>query len=219
MSGERPGYDDKLAQILRTAAAIFADKGYHRASIRDISRAAGISLSGLYHYVDSKETLLYLIQDHCFGTVLENLERLLADEADPQRKLYLLVENHLRFFASNMKEMKVLSHEADSLTGEYRRVVNAKKKRYTEICESILVELRPAGSPTDLRTATFSLFGMLNWIYTWYAPERDVPVADLAADMSRLFLRGFLAAAEPALPVGAPDRTPGGDPNPSIWRR
>ena len=76
MSGERPRFDEKLALILRTAAAIFADKGYHRASIRDISRATGISLSGLYHYFDSKETLLFLIQDHCFGTVLDNLEHL-----------------------------------------------------------------------------------------------------------------------------------------------
>lgn len=218
MSGERPRFDDKLAQILREAAVVFADKGYHRASIRDISRATGISLSGLYHYVESKETLLYLIQDHCFGTVLEDLDRLLTGVDDPRVRLQLLIENHLRFFAGNMKEMKVLSHEADSLTGEHRRRVNVKKKRYTKICERILEALRPADHPIDLRAATFSLFGMLNWIYTWYTPGRDVPVAELADDMSQLFLRGFLAGAEPALPMGAADRAPG-EPSPSIWRR
>src|SRR5262245_28340956 len=129
MTDQRVTYDDKLAHILRTAAAIFAEKGYHEASIRDISRATGVSLSGLYYYFSSKEELLYLIQDHCFTTVMENLDRLLEQESDPLRRFRLMVENHLRFFANNMKEMKVLSHELDSLRGEFQEVVDGKKQR------------------------------------------------------------------------------------------
>ncbi|MBI4409778.1 MAG: TetR/AcrR family transcriptional regulator [Gemmatimonadetes bacterium] len=213
---EEPRHDDKLARILRTAAAIFADKGYHEASIRDISRATGISLSGLYYYFRSKEELLFLIQDHCFGTVLDNLERLLEGVMDPHRRLRLLVENHLRFFVSNMKEMKVLSHEAGSLTGDYRKRVNEKKRRYTELCTATLQELRPA-SPIDLRVATFALFGMMNWIYNWYHADRDVPVAELAEDLSQLFLQGYLGDAG-LVPAGAAERAPG-EARPSIWRR
>jgi AcrR family transcriptional regulator len=213
MGAGRPGYDEKLATILRAAAAVFAEKGYHQASIRDISRATGVSLSGLYYYVRSKEELLFLIQDHCFGTVLENVERLLGGETDPRRRLRLFVENHVRFFVNNMREMKVLSHEADSLSGEYRRRVQAKKKKYTDLCMSILEELRPADSPIDPRVATFALFGMLNWIYNWYHPGRDVPVAELADGFSRLFLQGCLSPAS-----GAAEAMPG-EPTPSIWRR
>ncbi len=87
MSEPRQAYDEKLARILQTAAAIFADKGYHDTSIRDISRATGISLSGLYYYFRSKEELLFLVQDHCFGTVLDEALRVLAAEPDPQGKL------------------------------------------------------------------------------------------------------------------------------------
>jgi len=222
MRQDRPGYDEKLATILRAAAAVFAEKGYHQASIRDISRATGVSLSGLYYYVRSKEELLFLIQDHCFGAVLENLERILGETEDPRVRLRLLVENHVRFFASNMQEMKVLSHEADSLSGEFRRRVNAKKKRYTDLCMGILQELRPAGSRIDLRVATFGLFGMLNWIYNWYHPGRDVPVEELADGFCRLFLQGYLAAGSDstgaALPAGAVEAMTAGH-GPSIWRR
>src|SRR5215210_4171661 len=77
MTDERSAYDEKLESILRTAASIFAEKGYHQASIRDIARATGVSLSGLYYYFDSKEELLFLIQDHAFGTLTGNLERML----------------------------------------------------------------------------------------------------------------------------------------------
>src|SRR5687768_4380360 len=134
----RPNYDDKLALILRAAAAMFAEKGYHEASIRDIARATGVSLSGLYYYFNSKEELLFLIQDHAFGTLVGNLERLLEGEAQPLRRLRILMENHLRYFVANKAEMKVLSHEAEALTGDFRRRVNAKKRRLTEIAMEIL---------------------------------------------------------------------------------
>jgi AcrR family transcriptional regulator len=213
---ERSRYDEKFDRILKAAAAVFADKGFHRASIRDVSRASGVSLAGLYYYVASKDELLFRIQDHCFGTLVDDAERVLSGVEDPEHRFYHFVENHLRYFVGNMKEMKVLSHEAASLEGEYRRIVNQKKRRYADLCASLLSALRPEGSPIEQRVATFSLFGMLNWIYNWYRPERDVPVGELAVEMCRLFLDGFLGAGEPARrmgPPGAPEA-----PGPSIWR-
>ena len=214
MPEARTAYDEKLESILRTSAAIFAEKGYHQASIRDIARATKVSLSGLYYYFSSKEELLFLIQDHAFGTLDETLDRLLEGVGDPHRRLRLLVENHLRYFVNNMAEMKVLSHEAESLTGEYRDRVNARKRRLTERAMSILEELNP-GSGIDLRVATFSLFGMMNWLYNWYRPGRDVPVEQLAAQMSLLFLGGYLQQGG-AVPASAREAAPG-DARPSIW--
>jgi TetR/AcrR family transcriptional regulator, cholesterol catabolism regulator len=214
MSHERSAYDEKLESILRTAARIFSEKGYHQASIRDIARATRVSLSGLYYYFQSKEELLFLIQDHAFGTLLRNLEVLLQGVEDPHRRIRLLIENHLRYFVTNMAEMKVLSHEADSLTGEFRSQVNAKKRRLTEIAMEILSELKP-NSELDLRVSTFALFGMMNWLYNWYRPGRDVPVERLAEDVSRLFLGGFLQDAS-TLPAAAREAVPG-ESRPSIW--
>ncbi|HYW09214.1 MAG TPA: TetR/AcrR family transcriptional regulator [Longimicrobium sp.] len=215
MTDERSAYDEKLESILRTAATIFAEKGYHQASIRDIARGTGVSLSGLYYYFKSKEELLFLIQDHAFGTLLANLERLLGGEADPQRRLRLLVENHLRYFTANTAEMKVLSHESDSLTGDYRRGVNAKKRRLTEIALEILRELRPEGD-IDARVATFALFGMMNWLYNWYRPESDVSVEKLVDDIHCIFVQGFLPHGAP-LSDAARTSAPG-DTHPAMWR-
>src|ERR1700745_2193166 len=95
-------YDRKLEHILRNSARIFAAKSYHSTSMRDISRATGVSLAGLYHYCKSKEELLFLIQDHCFERVLERLEQRLEGVEDPIAKLGIFIENHLSFFAANM---------------------------------------------------------------------------------------------------------------------
>ena len=53
----------KLQHILSISAQTFADHGFEGTSIRDISRATGVSLSGLYYYFESKQKLLYLIQN------------------------------------------------------------------------------------------------------------------------------------------------------------
>src|SRR5918992_1025775 len=133
-------YDQKLEFILRTAARRFAEKGYHSTSMRDISRETNVSLAGLYYYCKSKEELLFLIQDNCFGRVLERLEERLREVDDPLGRLRIFIENHLSFFAANMSEMKVLSHEAESLAGDLHAHVSTKKDNYTRLARKILKE-------------------------------------------------------------------------------
>ena len=189
-------YDQKLEFILRNAARIFAEKSYHSTTMRDISRATGVSLAGLYHYCKSKEELLFLIQDNCFGRVLERLEERLQEASDPLSKLRIFIENHLSFFAANMAEMKVLSHEAESLAGELHSHVSTKKDKYTKLARRILKEIQQeqkAGSQVDLTVATYALFGMMNWIYNWYDPRGKLKVSQLVDNVTRLFLHGFVA--------------------------
>jgi AcrR family transcriptional regulator len=187
-------YDQKLVFVLKTSAAIFADKGYHRTSIRDIARATKMSLSGLYYYFSSKEELLYLIQDYCFSTVIGDCKRLLQGVEDPVARLKLLIENHLNYFVNNMNEMKVLSHEANSIGGDFFRKINSKKRQYVDLVMELLEEIARHRGVTaiDLRVAAFSLFGMMNWIYNWYSPRKDVDVEGLSRNITRLFLSGFV---------------------------
>jgi AcrR family transcriptional regulator len=187
-------YDQKLEFILRTAARIFAEKSYHSTSMRDISRATNVSLAGLYHYCKSKEELLFLIQDNCFGRVLERLEERLLEVEEPIAKLGIFIENHLSFFAANMSEMKVLSHEAESLRGELYTHVSTRKDKYTKLARKILQEVQDSSQnkqPIDLTVATYALFGMMNWIYNWYDPQGKLKVNDLAQHLTQLFVGGF----------------------------
>lgn len=194
-------YDQKLELILRTAARIFAEKSYHSTSMRDISRATGVSLAGLYHYCKAKEELLFLIQDNCFGRVLERLKERLTSTNDPLDKLHLFIDNHLAFFAANMAEMKVLSHESASLAGEMFENVSGKKEEYTQLARRILSEVQQTLAPEhrqiDLTVATYALFGMLNWIYNWYDPRGQLTVTQLVENSTRLFMFGFLHQSKP----------------------
>ena len=210
-------YDQKLEFILRTAARIFAEKNYHSTSMRDISRETNVSLAGLYHYCKSKEELLFLIQDNCFGRVLERLEQRLEDVEDPITKLGIFIENHLSFFAANMSEMKVLSHEAESLRGDLYAHVSTRKDKYTKLARLILREVqtsRENQQSVDLTVATYALFGMMNWIYNWYDPSGKLKVDDLAQHLTQLFLRGFAPGLQPVSSTVLPKH----QDDLSIWR-
>ena len=217
MPNDLSRHDQKLELILRTSARIFAEKSYHSTSMRDISRATGVSLAGLYHYCKSKEELLFLIQDHCFGRVLERVEERIRGVSDPFEKLRIFIDNHLSFFAANMAEMKVLSHEAESLAGDLHAKVSTRKEKYAKLARRILRDIQEsqtAKSRIDLTVATYALFGMMNWIYNWYDPSGKLSVNQLVDNITNLFLHGFLASEVEPFAL-TKSRTSG---NVNVWR-
>src|SRR5258708_28583680 len=187
-----PDSNPQLGKILDHATEVFCDKGYQGASMRDIARATGMSLAGMYHYLGSKERLLYLIQKHTFSTILGRLRDQLEAIFDPEQGIRVFILNHLEYFLEHQQAMKVLSHEDEALEGEYGHEIAEIKRKYYRICLDLLDRYRKEkGLQFDCRTAVLSLFGMMNWIYTWYSPRQDGNADRLARDMGNLFFRGI----------------------------
>ncbi|HTW60080.1 MAG TPA: TetR/AcrR family transcriptional regulator [Terriglobales bacterium] len=192
--GPASRYDKRLAEILTHATEVFCKKGYEGASMRDLSRASGMSLAGLYYYFESKERLLYLIQKHTFTTIVQRLKARLEGVSDTEERIRIFILNHLEYFLANQAAMKVLSHEAEVLKNGFGSEVAAIKREYYRICVGLLDELKRARAlQFSTRIAVLSLFGMMNWIYTWHNPRVDADAASLAGEMGDVFLRGVTA--------------------------
>jgi len=184
-------YRRRLRQVLDHATKVFCEKGYEGASMRDLSRAAGLSLAGLYHYFGSKERLLYLIQKHTFTTILERLKARLSGSEHPEQQIRVFIQNHLEYFLANQQGMKVLSHEDEALKNRLGAEIRAIKREYYRICVELMDALKCEHNlECDSRTAVMSLFGMMNWIYTWYNPRVDGSAEELALKMGDIFLSG-----------------------------
>jgi AcrR family transcriptional regulator len=186
-------YDRRLAEILTHATQVFCKKGYEGASMRDLSRESGMSLAGLYYYFESKERLLYLIQKHTFTTIVQRLKTRLAGVSDSEDRIRIFILNHLEYFLANQAAMKVLSHEAEVLKNDFASEVAAIKREYYRICVGLLDDLkRERDLRFSTRIAVLSLFGMMNWIYTWHNPRVDADAASMAREMGDFFLRGVM---------------------------
>lgn len=190
-------FDQRLEALLAAAARTFAERGYHPTSMRDLARASGFSLAGMYHYVEGKQELLFLIQDRTFGRVLEGARAAVAGATDPEARLRAFIRHHVVFFAAHMDEMKVLAHEEAELTGPMLGQVRRHKKEYVGLLDALLREV--PGRHADPHISAYALFGMMNWIYTWYRPSGPTPPDALADELASLFLDGYVAA-HPATP-------------------
>jgi TetR/AcrR family transcriptional regulator, cholesterol catabolism regulator len=186
-------FDRRLGHILDHATEVFCEKGYEGASMRDLSRATGMSLAGLYYYFESKERLLFLIQKHTFTTILEKLKALLENVSDPEQRIRLFILNHLQYFVSNQQGLRVLSHEDEALKNGLSSEIAGIKREYYRICLGLMEDLRrERGLDFSTRTAVMSLFGMINWIYTWYNPRIDGNAEALAERMGNIILNGIV---------------------------
>ena len=186
-------FDRRLSEILIHATNVFCEKGYEGASMRDLSRASGMSLAGLYYYFESKERLLFLIQKHTFTTIVRQLKTRLEGVNDPEQQIRIFILNHLEYFLANQAAMKVLSHEAKALKNGFASEVAAIKREYYRICVGLLDELKSGrGLQFSTRIAVLSLFGMMNWIYTWHNSRVDADAEDIAREMGDIFLRGVM---------------------------
>jgi AcrR family transcriptional regulator len=191
-------FDRRLEHILDHATEVFCLKGYEGASMRDLSRATGMSLAGLYYYFESKERLLFLVQKHTFTTILEKLKARIDKVTDPEERIRIFILNHLEYFVSNQQGLRVLAHEDESLKNGLGAEIKGIKREYYRICLGLMEDLRrERGLDFDPRTAVMSLFGMINWIYTWYNPRVDGNAEALAERMGNIILNGIVHGAKP----------------------
>jgi AcrR family transcriptional regulator len=186
-------YDYRKDHLLSCAARVFARDGYDRTSMRDLARESQMSLAGMYYYVQGKGDLLYQIQKACFEAVAGGARGAVAGEDTPEGRLTAFIRHHVTFFATHMAEMKVLAHEDESLAGDALLEVRRLKKDYVDLCVELLGAIDGAGAAdeTRRRVAAYTLFGMMNWMYTWYDPDGPLGAAELADTITKLFLNGY----------------------------
>jgi AcrR family transcriptional regulator len=188
-------YDEKLLLILDSACRIFAKKGYHQASIRDVASETGVSPAGLYYYFKSKEELLFLVLEARMGSLLDLVRAEAGEIEDPAARLKTIVACHLAHLEKHQEGMRALAQDWEVLSGSFGQQIRSLMREYAELVTRTLKEISPQTSPRDLRAATFGLFGMLNWVDQWHRPGRDLPMETLAVRFSEILLGGIMADA------------------------
>jgi hypothetical protein len=118
-----------------------------------------------------------------------------VDDAEERVRIFIL--NHLEYFLSNQQAMKVLSHEAEALKNGFASELATIKREYYRICVGLLDDLkRERELQFSTRIAVLSLFGMMNWIYTWHNPRVDADAEAIALEMGDIFLRGVMTGGK-----------------------
>lgn len=190
-----PKQSKKIRNIAKVAADLFSTKGYLDTSVDDIAAAARVTKGGVYHYFRSKTEILYFICSTYVDLDLENLEKSLSAIDGSVEKIRFIIFRHIEHYTTHEFAAKTLLNEAYCLPPKYFGQVKSREKHYFGIVAGVLSEY--LGSRADKATVTaltFTLFGMMNWIYSWYDPRKPLKPKELSSLIFEIFVRGVSGA-------------------------
>jgi TetR/AcrR family transcriptional regulator, cholesterol catabolism regulator len=188
----------RRTELTRTAARLFAEKGYHGTSIGDLAEAMGVQKGSLYAHIAGKQELLYetmLVGAHGFHAALDAIpEQLPAVE-----KIRLALRAHLALVADQQAVATVFVQEWRSLDDERREEILAERRRYEERFRALFREGVEEGElRVDLDVGAVALLALsaANWAYTWLRPGTDTDA--LADRFTAILVDGIRGYATPS---------------------
>lgn len=185
----------RLRHILERAARVICRQGFEATSMQEIADACGLTKAGLYHHVRTKDALLLAIMQYGMDLFEEVVIDRVVHIADPLERLRATMARNVELVTQDSsKEVTIILHEHQTLTGDAQREINARKKRYVSFLEGSFREAidRQLIRPVDPTLAAFSLLGVVLWTYKWYRADGRIPPAALAEGTIDLFFAGLL---------------------------
>ncbi len=188
-----PKGGDREEQILALAIDLFREKGYHGTSMQDIADAIGLRKGSLYHYVSSKEELLFTIFTRAVAALVEDISEIASTDEPARLRLRRAIKHHLRVVADNLSMLTIFFRELPALPPEKRREVLDGRDRYRGFFEAIITEGIARGEfcEVDPKMVTFAILGMCNGLYEWYSPQGRLSIDDIAESFTSLVLDGI----------------------------
>lgn len=192
-------------QILKEAARLFAERGFHGVGVDEIGAAVGISGPGLYRHFAGKDAMLAELLVGISGQLLTGGRRRIADtDGDPQAVLDSLIDGHVDFALDDRPLITLHDRELDRLRDSDRKLVRQLQRQYVELWVTAVVRAYPELAEREARASVHAVFGLLN-----STPHLSHPTALPGRDATAALLHRLARGAFDAAACG-----PGGTPSP-----
>lgn len=180
--------------ILEAAAQVFRQKGYHGASMSDIAEAVSLQKASLYHHVSSKQEILLELLDRALELLLERISGITRQNISADEKLHRMIREYLQILVENIDLASVLLFEHRSLERRQRTRHIPNRDKFESLWKDVITEgvdkkIFTCANPA---VATRALLGILNWTITWYRPDGELSIEQIADHYSNLLLNGLI---------------------------
>ncbi len=183
--GTRTRDPDRRERILRAAAELVAERGFHAVSMADIGGAAGIVGSGVYRHFESKASVLLALLDDGMARLLENAAAALASGRPDAEVLEELVRDQVRFAVEEALLVRLWLREVQTLPDADQRRLRRMQRHYIEEWVHTLRELRPELSDSDARARAHIAIGAIQSAATWNAGMAHADLTALLTECAR----------------------------------
>ena len=195
--GKAATFELQRTTILQAAADLFAEKGFHNASMAEIARACGVSKPLLYHYYRDKDHMLFDIADSYMNTLLAIIHRVEVRDLDPQARLEALIARFMEEYEHSQSQHVVLVQDVKFLQDEQREQVLGKERAVVAAFADVIEDIEPGLRRKQLdKSVAMILFGMINWTFTWLRAGGPMSYGDMAPVVTQIMLNGVNGLSE-----------------------
>ncbi|MCW0216468.1 MAG: TetR/AcrR family transcriptional regulator [Pseudonocardia sp.] len=190
----------RYERIVDAAAELFRAKGYEGTSITEIAEAAGLTKGSLYHYIHTKEDLLYAIVEEAHHSTAALGEQLVVSRADAVDKLRMAVERHLRGTEKNLTKIRVFYREFSGLPHERFAEIIARRDTYERAIRDLVRQGQDEGTfaaHLDTRLTAASILATLNSVQAWFRPDGELSMTEVIDGFTDLLLRSVGVETRP----------------------
>jgi AcrR family transcriptional regulator len=164
--------------MLDAAARVFYERGYKNATVENVAEALGILKGSLYHYIDSKEEVLFRLLDETHDGVHRILEEVAASSSSepPLARLHEYVRRQVEFNQENLVRVSVYYRDIDCLSEERLELLLARRRDHERFVGGLIAAAQERGevdASTDAGALSKCVFATIIWTYRWYSPRRD----------------------------------------------
>lgn len=208
-------HETRKEQVLEAAVHLFRAKGYHATSVQDIADAVGLRKGSLYHYITSKEELLFEIIHETIQAYIRRLEAIVARPEPASRRLAAAIAAHIEAVARDTEGFSIFISETRALEPEQRRRIEEASSRYGHLLEQLIQEASREGDfrSVDSTMAALAILGACNWMHRWYDPRGRLSPRQIAEAFTHVFFHGLAPRGEEPASRGTAGSQPDGPPH------
>lgn len=153
---------NRRASLMRSAAALFAERGFAAVSTVELGEAVGMSGPALYNYFPSKEALLAEVLVDASQRLLDGGHAIVAEAGEPTDVLARLVRFHLDFATADPDTIRIQDRELAQLPVEANHRVRSLQRQYVQEWDAVLAAVRPELDADERQARLLGTFGLLN---------------------------------------------------------
>ncbi len=162
--------EKKKQEILRSAASVLAEKGYHGTTMEEIASKLLMTKGSMYYYFKNKDELLYQCHQMIMEMSLERIEKVVNSDLDPAEKLKSAVKGHIQLATSEKSMFMVMNKPSQNFTDIQLEEILELRKSYSHYFDRILKEgiEKKVFAKVDVKLVRMIILGALNWVQEWY---------------------------------------------------
>src|SRR5881392_104065 len=131
---------ERRESLINAAIAVFIEKGFHNATVRDIGRAANMTQGTIYNYVSSKDDILYMVCDRIVAEYNEQARRALDTSHEPAERVRSAVRAISQVMYRHRREILLIYQDSHLLDKRSRRVILARVEEFIGMFERIVAD-------------------------------------------------------------------------------